>query len=129
MANQQNEKLTRRERQIMDIIFRRGQATVTEVLEGLTDPPSYSAVRATMAVLVEKGLIRYRKDGRRFVYLPTVSKSKAQRSAIEHVLKTFFDDSAEGAVAALIEMSSSDLSPEALERLRKMIDEATEEGR
>ena len=123
------QRLSRRERQIMDVIFRRGDATVSDVLGGLPEPPSYSAVRATLAILEGKGLLRHRKEGRRFVYFPTTTRRKARRSALEHILNTFFDGSAEGAVAALLEMQSSDLSPETLDRIKKLIKEAEKEGR
>jgi len=123
------QKLSRRERQIMDVIFRRGDATVSDVLEGLPEPPSYSAVRATLVILEGKGLLRHRKEGRRFVYSPTTTRRKARRSALEHILNTFFDGSAEGAVAALLEMPSSDLSPETLDRIKTLIKEAEKEGR
>lgn len=123
------DELSRRERQIMDIVFRRGTATVSDVLAEMPDPPSYSAVRATMGVLVEKGRLRHRKEGRRFVYSATVARSKARRSALEHLLDTFFDGSVEGAVASLLELNSSQLTPEELDRLREMIDEAQKEGR
>jgi predicted transcriptional regulator len=123
------QRLSRRERQIMDVIFRRGDATVSDVLGGLPEPPSYSAVRATLAILEGKGLLHHRKEGRRFVYFPTTTRRKARRSALEHILNTFFDGSAEGAVAALLEMQSSDLSPETLDRIKKLIKEAEKEGR
>ena len=113
----------------MNVLFRRNEATVSEVLSDLPDPPSYSAVRATLGVLEEKGHVRHRKDGRRFVYAPTVTRNRAQQSALRHVLATFFDDSPEGAVAALLELKSDELTPETLDRLKNMIDEAKKEGR
>jgi BlaI family penicillinase repressor len=123
------QKLSRRERQIMDVIFKKGEATVSEVLSELPEPPSYSAVRATLGILEEKGLLRHRKEGRRFVYSATITRRKALRSALKHVLNTFFDGSTEGAMAALLQMTSSDLSPEALARLKKLIEETEKEGR
>lgn len=128
MSRSKEEKLSRRERQIMNVLFRRNEATVSDVLEELPDPPSYSAVRATLAVLEEKGHVRHRKDGRRFVYAPTVARNRASRSALKQLLATFFDDSAEGAVAALLELKSSELSEAELDRLQSMIDEARKEG-
>ena len=122
-------RLSRRERQIMDVIFRRGNATVAEVLAELAEPPSYSAVRATLGILEEKGLLKHRKDGRRFVYSPTIPRTRARRSALRHIVTTFFDGSAEGAVTALLELESSDLSQDALKRIKKRIEEAEEEGR
>jgi predicted transcriptional regulator len=129
MAKTHEQKLSRRERQIMDVIFRKGNATVSEVLAELPEPPSYSAVRATLGILEDKGLLRHRKDGRRFVYSPTITRRKARRSALRHILNTFFDGSAEGAVAALLEMQSSELSPEELDRIKKLIEEVQKEGR
>lgn len=121
--------LTRRERQIMDIVYRFGRATAAEVQENLPDPPSYSAVRALLRVLEEKEHLRHVQEGPRYVYLPTVPAEKARKSALKRVLRTFFDDSAEKAVAALVSMSATDLSEEELERIRERIEEAKEEGR
>lgn len=129
MVKHKSAKLSRRERQIMDVVYRIGEGTVSEVLSGLSDPPSYSAIRATMGVLEDKGLLRHRRDGRRFVYSPTLSRRKARRSALEHVLTTFFDGSAEGAVAALLELQSANLTEEELNRIHEMIEQAKKEGR
>lgn len=122
-------RLTRRERQIMDVLFRRGEATVTAVMEALPDPPSYSAVRATLRILEEKGHIRHREEGPRYVFLPKVEPQRARRAALEHLLDTFFAGSAEQAVMALAEMSDAELTPEQLERLADRIRKAGEEGR
>jgi predicted transcriptional regulator len=122
-------KLTRRERQIMDILYRDGSATVAEVVGQLPDPPSYSAVRATMNVLEEKGHIRHRQDGPRYVYLPAVPRDRARRAALNHLLQTFFDGSPESAVVALLEMSDSTLSPTDFERLAAEVRKARQEGR
>ena len=122
-------RLTRRERQIMDVLFRRGEATVSEVMEALPDPPSYSAVRATLRILEEKGHIRHREEGPRYVFLPKVEPQRARRAALEHLLETFFAGSAEQAVMALAEMSDAELNPEQLERLADRIRKAGEEGR
>lgn len=121
--------LSRRERQIMDVLFRRGRATVAEVLAEMPDPPSYSAVRATLAVLGEKGQVRYQQDGPRYVYLPAVAPDKARQSALKHVVSTFFNGSTEQAVAALLELRDTALSPEELDRLAERIDQARTEGR
>src|SRR3954469_12868431 len=92
-------QLSRRERQIMDVIYRRGQATAAEVLEDMPDPPSYSAVRAMLRLLEEKGHVRHEQDGPRYVFLPTLHRDRASRSALTHVVRTFFDGSATEAVA------------------------------
>ena len=120
--------LSRRERQIMDVIYQLGQATVTEVMDLVPDPPSYSAVRAMMRVLEEKSLLRHHQDGPRYVYTPTVSHAKATNSALTRMLTTFFDGSTERAVAALLDMSSSKLNQEELDRLALLIEQAREEG-
>ncbi len=121
--------LSRRERQIMDVIYQLGRATVTEVMDRVPDPPSYSAVRAMMRVLEEKSLLRHHQDGPRYVYTPTVSHAKATNSALTRMLTTFFDGSTERAVAALLDMSSSKLNQEELDRLALLIEQAREEGR
>jgi len=121
--------LSRRERQIMDIIYQQGQATAAEVMENLPDPPSYSAVRAMLRLLEEKGILKHQQDGPRYVYLPTVHREKARQSALKQMLQTFFDGSAEEAVAALLDLSRPRLSGEELDRLSKLIEEARKEGR
>ena len=103
-------KLSRRERQIMDSIYRRGRATAAEVLEDLPDPPSYSAVRALLRLLEEKGHVRHEQDGPRYVFLPTVTRDRARKSALKHVVRTFFDGSPTDAVAALLD-GDRDRSP------------------
>ena len=122
-------KLTKRERQIMDILYRDGEATVGDVMAQLPDPPSYSAVRATMNVLEEKGHVKHRQDGPRYVYLPAVPRERARRAALNHLLQTFFDGSAESAVVALLQMSNSNLSPTDFERLAAEVRKARQEGR
>jgi len=129
MTERPHRNLTRRERQIMDIVYRFGRASAAEVLENLPDPPSYSAVRALLRVLEEKGHLEHEQVGPRYVYHPTVPREKARRSAMKRLLRTFFDDSAEKAVAALLGMSASELSEEELERLSELIERAREEGR
>jgi predicted transcriptional regulator len=121
--------LSRRERQIMDVIYREGQATATEVLAAMPDPPSYSAVRAMLRVLENKGHLRHVPDGTRYVYRPTLARDRAGKPALENVLETFFDGSTEKAVAALLDLSRSELSPEALDRLSGLIEQARSEGR
>lgn len=119
--------LSRRERQIMDVVYQRGRVTAAEVLDALPDPPSYSAVRALLRVLEEKGHLRHRRDGARYVFLPTVPRETARRSALARVVRTFFGGSTEETVAALIDQSS--LSDADLDRLQDLIDRARQEGR
>jgi predicted transcriptional regulator len=121
--------LSRRERQIMDVIYQQGRATAADVLENMPNAPSYSAVRAMLRLLEDKGLVRHEQDGPRYVYLPTLSRDKARQSAMKQLLQTFFDDSAEQAVAALIDMSRPKMSAAELDRLSRLIDEARKEGR
>jgi predicted transcriptional regulator len=121
--------LSRREREIMDVIYRRAQATAAEVLEDLPDPPSYSAVRAMLRILEEKGHLRHDQRGARYVFLPTVPRERARRSALGQLVHTFFDGSTEQAVAALLDLSSGKLSDAELDRLARLIDQARKEGR
>lgn len=121
--------LSRRERQIMDIIYSRGQATAIEVMENLQEPPSYSTVRALLRVLEEKGHLKHRQDGQRYVYSAIVGREKVKRSALSRVLQIFFNNSTEDAVAALLDLSPERLSDEQLSRMEKMIKQARKEGR
>lgn len=121
--------LSRRERQIMDVLYRDGQATASEVLAALPDPPSYSAVRAMLRILENKGHARHVAEGTRYVYQPTLPRERAGRPALAGVLETFFDGSTEKAVAALLDLSRDELSPEQLDRLSQLIDQARMEGR
>ncbi len=118
--------LSRRERQIMDVVYRRGRATAAEVRDNLPDPPSYSAVRALLRLLEEKGHLGHEQDGRRYVYRPTVPASRARRSALRRVLQTFFDDSVENAVASMLDLGAKDLTREELDRLSRLIEAAKE---
>jgi predicted transcriptional regulator len=129
MADALANKLSRRERQIMDFLFQRGSATAAEVLEGMPDPPSYSAVRAMLRTLETKGHVRHREDGPRYVYEPTVARDTARRSALRHLLNTFFNDSTEQALAALLDVQERKLSPAELSRLGMLIEQAKREGR
>ena len=122
-------QLSRRERQSMDIIYQLNQGTAAEVAEAIPDAPSYSSVRAMLRILEEKKLLRHRQDGQRYIYMPPVPRSTAMRSAMRHVVQTFFDGSTEGAVAALLKMDAAGLSVEELDRLKGLIDKAREEGR
>ncbi|MGH9361428.1 MAG: BlaI/MecI/CopY family transcriptional regulator [Thermoanaerobaculia bacterium] len=121
--------LSRRERQIMEILHRRGQATVAEVRQSMPDSPSYSAVRALIGILERKGHLRHRKDGLRYVYRPTRSRQTAARSALRRLLETYFDGSTGQAVAALLDAATDELSPAELDRLQAMIEAARTEGR
>lgn len=127
MKGQRN--LSRRERQIMDVVYELKQATATQVLEGLPNPPSYSAVRALLRVLEQKGHLVHRQDGPRYVYAPTLPRERARRSALKHLLKTFFDNSTEDAVAALLDISEESLSDGEFQRLVELIRKAQKEGR
>lgn len=120
--------LSRRERQIMDILFRRGRATAAEVLEDLPDEPSYSTVRTQLRVLEQKGHVRHEQDGVRFVYMPVVKRHAARRSALRHVVETFFDGSPEKAVAALLGGEAARLTDEQFDRIADMIAKARKDG-
>jgi predicted transcriptional regulator len=122
-------QLSRRERQIIDVLYRLGDATAQEVLDQLPDPPSYSAVRALLRILEEKGHAKHRRDGQRYVYTPTVSRERARVSALRQLVGTFFDGSAGAAAAALLDLSRDDLSDEELTQLQKLVDRARKEGR
>ena len=113
----------------MDIVYEVGRVTVAEVLQRLPDPPSYSAVRAMLRVLEGKEHVKHIQDGPRYVYLAVVPRDKARRSALKRLLRTFFDGSTEAAVAALLDIESSGLSPDELDRLSKLIEQARQEGR
>lgn len=121
--------LSRRERQIMDILYQRGKASAAEVRNGMEDAPSYSAVRAMLRTLEEKGHIHHEMDGLKYVYLPSLGKEKAKRSAVKHLLRTFFGDSPEQIVAALLDVSAKKLTPEELNRMSDMIERAKKEGK
>jgi BlaI family penicillinase repressor len=120
--------LSRRERQMMDILYQRGRATAAEIHEQLADPPSYSAVRAKLRVLEEKGHIRHETQAARYVYAPVVARDRAKQSALKHLLATFFDNSAEQAMTALLELTPGKFSRERLDGLSKMIGQAKKEG-
>ena len=118
-----------RERQIMDVIYQLEEASVGDVLERLADPPSYSAVRTMIRVLEKKGLLRHRQVGTKYVYRPKTSRVSASRSALRQVLQTFFGGSATDAVAAILDDSASRLTPDDLERLEQLIEQARKEGK
>jgi BlaI family penicillinase repressor len=121
--------LSRRERQIMDVLHAKQAATAAEIQAAIPEPPSYSAVRAMLRILEEKGHIRHREEGGRYVYLPRVSKQTASRSALKRVVATFFQGSVSDAVAALLEKADTQLSDDELNRLGELIKQARKEGR
>ncbi|HLE55518.1 MAG TPA: BlaI/MecI/CopY family transcriptional regulator [Rhodothermia bacterium] len=116
--------LSRRERQIMDILYRLGSATAAEIRENLPDAPSYSTVRALLRILEDKGHLKHQYDGPRYVFTPVVSRPAAQKSALRQMVRTFFDGSATQAVAALLDMSARDLTDEELDKLGKLVEQA-----
>src|ERR1700679_917297 len=120
--------LSRRERQMMDILYRRGRATAAEVHELLADPPSYSAVRAKLRVLEEKGHVRHEAQAARYIYSPVVARDKATESALRHLLSTFFDNSSEQAMTALLALRPGKFSREKLDELSELIEQAKKEG-
>ena len=122
-------RLSRRERQILDILYRAGKATAAEVHAALPDRPSYSAVRASLRILEQKGHARHEEQGPRYLFAPTVPRHKARQSALRHLLDTFFQGSAEQAVAALLDGDASWLSEQELARLADLIERARKEGR
>ena len=129
MKPQSHTKLGSRERQIMEVVYRLGRATVAEVLAQIEDPPSYSAVRAMLRILEDKGHLKHVQDGPRYLYLPVVSGDRARRSILQDVVKRLFDNSTEKAVAALLESSSTRMSDAELERLQRLIDSSRRKGR
>jgi|SRR5438067_9835153 len=122
-------QLSRRERQIMDVLFQMEEATAAEVQERLPEAPSYSAVRAMLRILEDKGHIRHHEDGPRYVYRPVVARDTAQKTAISHMLRTFFDGSVEAAMTALLAATDRKLSRAEVERLSSLIEERRREGR
>jgi predicted transcriptional regulator len=128
MHRQPHLDLSRRERQIIDILYAHGRATAAEVLAALPDPPSYSAVRAMLRILEDKGHVRHEQEGPRYVYLPTVARDNAKKSAMRHMLQTFFDGSASQAISALLDDPRAQFSDAELDRLARMIDRARKTG-
>jgi predicted transcriptional regulator len=121
--------LSRRERQILDILYQRGKASASEVRETMEDAPSYSAVRTLLRVLEEKGHVRHRTEGLKYVYAPTVAREKAKRTVVKRLLETYFNGSPEQIVAALLDVSSTRLTHEELDRMTEMIEKAKKEGK
>ena len=129
MPGEKHLQLGRRERQIMDVIYRKGKASVAEVRAEIPDPPSYSAVRAMLGFLEDKGYLRHEQEGLKYVYLPTLDTRQVRDSALKHMVKTFFGGSPEQAVAALLEMSDTRLSSRDKQYLSQLIKKAQQEGR
>jgi predicted transcriptional regulator len=127
MTRRTHSDLSRRERQIIDILYASGRGTAAEVQALLPDPPSYSAVRAMLRILEEKGHVTHQAEGPRYVYVPTVARDNAKRSALHHMLQTFFDGSAEQAISALLD-DTSKMSDAELDRLARLIDQARNTG-
>lgn len=121
-------KLSRRERQILDVLFRRKEATAADIQAALPDAPSYSAIRGLLRILEDKGHVRHREDGPRYVYMPVVAPETARRHALQHVLDTFFDGSAAGAMAALLGGDAGAISEEELKRIEALIETARTGG-
>lgn len=121
--------LSRREREIMDVLFRHGRATAATVLRELAEPPSYSAVRALLVKLEKKGHVTHVEEGRTYVYAPIVRKDAARQGALTHLLKTFFDNSTEMAFAALLARKDKNLSRDELDRIAALVEQARREGR
>lgn len=119
-----NQHLSRRERQIMDAVYRLSQASAQEIQENIPEPPSYSAVRALLAILVDKGVLKHERDGRKYIYKPTVSPDRAKRSALRRLLDTFYDNSAEKLVAALLDPDDGKLGDREIERIRALVNAA-----
>jgi len=128
MTLQPHVDLSRRERQIVDILYANGRATAAEVLAALPDPPSYSAVRAMLRILEDKGHVRHEQDGPRYIYLPTVARDNAKKSAMRHMLQTFFDGSASQAISALLDDHNARFSDAELDRLARIIEQARKGG-
>ena len=122
------EQLSRRERQIMDVIYKLGKATAAEVHERMPDQPSYSTVRAKLRVLEEKGVVRHQEQGPRYLYMPIAPRDRVRRSALRHLVDTFFAGSAEQVVAALLDDSATKMTDDELDRLSRLIESARKEG-
>jgi predicted transcriptional regulator len=122
-------RLSRREREIMDVLYSMGRASAGEVHQRIPSPPSYSAVRATLRVLEDKGLLKHDYDGKRYIYRPALARNQARRNAVDHLLNTFFGGSTAGAVMALLESPGTELSQEDLDRMAALIERARKEGR
>lgn len=128
MSKRLIQELSRRERQIMDVVYQRGEISAAEIQAAIPDPPGYSAVRALLTLLIKKGHLRHRKDGRRYLYSPVVSRERVKRTMLGRVVETFFGNSVENVVATLIDMSATRMTEDELERLLRLINEHRREG-
>ncbi len=122
-------QLGRREREILEIVFRLEEASVGNVMEQMAEPPAYDSVRTMLRLLERKGCVKHRQDGTKYVYRPTQSKSSARKSALLHLMATFFEDSVADTMAAALDLKSDDLSDEEITKLQTLIDKARREGR
>lgn len=122
-------QLGRREREILEIVFRLGEASVSGVMEQMAEPPTYDSVRTMLRLLERKGFVKHRQDGTKYVYRPSQSRASARRSALSHLMATFFEDSVADTMAAALDLKSDDLSDEELAKLQTLIDKARREGR
>jgi len=122
------ESLSRRERQIMDILYQKGKASASEVRESMENAPTYSAVRAMLRILEQKGHVKHRAEGLKYVYVPVLGRDKAKRSAVKHLLDTLFSNSPEQVMAALLDISAKHLTRDELDRMAEMIEKAKREG-
>jgi predicted transcriptional regulator len=129
MKKDGHRNLSRRERQIMDILYQRGRASAAEIHEALPEAPTYSAVRAKLRVLEEKGHVRHEEESLHYVYLPTVARETARRSALRHLVSTFFEGSVQDAVATLLDLSAAQLSQNDLDRITRLIEDARQDSR
>ena len=128
-APRDSSQLGRREREILEIVFRLGEASVTNVVEQMVAPPAYDSVRTMLRLLERKKLVKHRREGAKYVYRPTQSKLTARKSALAHLMTTFFENSVADTMAAAFDLKSDNLSDEELEQLQKLIDQARKEGR
>lgn len=128
-AKPQSERFSRREREIMEALYRLGQATAAEIREAIADPPTYTAIRTHLTILEKKGHVRHESDGTRYIYVPRIARGEMGRRALDSLLKTFFDDSVERAVAAMLTREDANIPREDLDRLARLIDKARKEGR
>lgn len=128
MSNKTPLELGKRERQLLETVQRLGEASVAEVRANLADPPSYSAVRTMLGLLVDKGWLKYRRDGKRYLYRPAISRERSQRTALRRLLGTFFGGSADDAVAALLDLSARDMTDEQWDRVAQLIEKARKEN-